>query len=117
MDRVVRVLSIALALWVAVRLLPGLRFEGSALALVGTAVVIGVVNAFVRPVMTVLALPLVVVTLGLFLLVVNGIALELAIVIARLFGSGLESDGFGWTVLAAVILSIVSSIVDALARD
>lgn len=117
MDRIARVLSIALALWVAVRVLPGLRFEGSALMLVGTAVVIGVVNAFVRPVMTLLTLPLVVVTLGLFLLVVNGLALELAILLARLFGSGLESDGFGWTVLAAVVLSIVSGLVDRLVRE
>lgn len=117
MDRIARVLSIALALWVAVRVLPGLRFEGSALMLVGTAVVIGVVNAFVRPVMTLLTLPLVVVTLGLFLLVVNGLALELAILLARLFGSGLESDGFGWTALAAVVLSIVSGLVDRLVRE
>lgn len=117
MDRIVRVLSIALALWVAVRLLPGIRFEGSALALVGTAVVIGVVNALVRPLMTLLTLPLVVVTLGLFLLVVNGIALELAIWLAGLFGSGLASDGFGWTVLAAVVLSAVSGLVDLGLRD
>ncbi|MEY3019198.1 MAG: hypothetical protein RLZZ272_182 [Actinomycetota bacterium] len=117
MDRIVRVLSIALALWVAVRLLPGIRFEGSALALVGTAVVIGVVNALVRPLMTLLALPLVVVTFGLFLLVTNGIALELAIWLAGLLGSGLVSDGFGWTVLAAVVLSIVSGLVDLGLRD
>lgn len=116
-DRILRVLSIALALWVAVRVLPGLRFEGSALALVGTAVVIGVVNALVRPLMTLLTLPMVVVTLGLFLLVVNGIALELALWIAGLFGSGLASDGFGWTVLAAIVLSLVSSVVDLVLRE
>lgn len=116
MDAVVRVLVTALALWVAVQVLPGLTYEGSALGLVGIAVVIGVVNAFVRPLITFLSLPLVLVTLGAFLVVVNAVALTIALAVSRAFGAGLTSAGFGWTLLAALVLSVVSAVVGRVVR-
>ena len=73
----IRLLVNAAALWVATRLVPGVTFDGGTLTFLGVALVFGVVNAFIRPVMQVLTFPLILVTLGLFLLVVNGLMLWL----------------------------------------
>lgn len=108
MGAIIRVLIYAAALWVAVQLLPGLEFDGSLLALLGIALVLGLVNVVVRPLLTVLSLPLIVVTLGLFLLVVNAVSLALVIAISGALDLGLTSDGFGWTFLGAAVVSLVS---------
>ena len=73
----VRLLITALGLWVADQLLPGIWFTGTA-ALIVSALVLGIVNALVRPILLVLTFPLTVITLGLFILIVNGISLALA---------------------------------------
>ena len=73
----VRLLITALGLWVADKLLPGMWFTGTG-ALIVSALVLGFVNALVRPVLLVLTFPLTVLTLGLFILIVNGISLGLA---------------------------------------
>ncbi|GGI09708.1 phage holin family protein [Egicoccus halophilus] len=108
MGIVVRILINAAALWVAVAVLPGLEFTGTWLALLGVALLLGVINVIVKPVLSVLSLPLVVLTLGLFLLVVNAIVLAIVIALSNAFDLGLTSDGFGWTFLGAVVVSIVS---------
>jgi putative membrane protein len=107
---VIKILVNAAALWVAVLLLDGLDLEqGAWLELLIIALIMGVVNVVVRPILTVLSLPLVVLTLGLFLLVVNALVLHLVIVISGALDLGLTSDGFWWTTfLAAVIVSLVS---------
>lgn len=97
----------AAALWVAVQIVPGLTFDGSIAALLGVALILGVINAVVRPILTVLSLPLVVLTLGLFLLVVNAVALWLAIGVSDALDLGLASDGFGSTFLGALVVSLV----------
>lgn len=73
----VRLLITALGLWVADQLLPGISFTGTA-ALIVAALVLGFVNALVRPILVILTFPLTVLTLGLFILIVNGISLALA---------------------------------------
>ena len=70
------------------------------------AMILGIVNAFVRPLFILLTLPLTIITLGLFLLVVNPIMLMLAAAIVP----GFRIKGFWWAVLFGVILSIVNSI-------
>jgi putative membrane protein len=118
MHAVVRTSITALALWVAIRILPGLEFSGSVLSLIGIALVIGVVNTLVRPIMTLLALPLVLATLGLFLVVVNTLAMWLALAISRALDLGLTSANLGWTFLATLVISIVSWLLNAvLVRD
>jgi putative membrane protein len=72
----VRLLITALGLWVADQLLPGIWFTGTA-ALIVSALVLGFVNALVRPILFILTLPLTILTLGLFILIVNGISLAL----------------------------------------
>ena len=109
MGFVIKVLVNAAALWVAVLLLDGLQLEeGAWLQLLIIALILGVANAVVKPILTVLSLPLVVLTLGLFLLVVNAIVLALVIALSEALELGLSSDGFGWTFLGALVVSLVS---------
>src|SRR5439155_1395271 len=72
----VRLLITALGLWVADQLLPGIAITGTR-ALTVSALLLGIVNAVIRPTILILTLPLTVLTLGLFILIVNGISLEL----------------------------------------
>ncbi len=72
----VRLLITALGLWVADKLLAGLAFD-STRALIVSALLLGVVNAIIRPIILILTLPLTVLTLGFFILIVNGISLAL----------------------------------------
>lgn len=72
----VRVLIVALGLWLASELVPGLEVRGGA-TLLGAALLLGIVNAVVRPVLIVLTLPITILTLGLFLLVINAAMLGL----------------------------------------
>jgi putative membrane protein len=78
---------------------------GSAFVL---ALVLGFVNAIVKPLMVVLTLPLTVFTFGLFLLVINGLMLQLA----AYFVPGVEVGGFGAAVLGSVLLTILNLLVD-----
>ncbi len=95
--------SIGLALWVAQWLLPGVEvatFGGLAVA----ALVLGIVNAVVRPVMVLLTLPVTILTLGLFYLVVNGFAFWLAAALVPSF----TVDSFGQAILGALVTGLVS---------
>jgi putative membrane protein len=105
---VLRILINAAALWVAVAIIPGLAFDGSPLALLGIALVLGIVNVIIKPILTVLSLPLVLLTLGFFLLVVNAIALAIVIAVSGALDLGLTSDGFGSTFLGAIVVSLVA---------
>jgi putative membrane protein len=102
------IVNAALLLIVA-RLVPGLRVEGWGSALIG-ALVLGLVNFFVRPVMVILTLPLTMLTLGLFLLIVNGFMLWLVSVLVP----GIRLRGFGAAVLASLLLSLLNLAVSAL---
>jgi len=74
---VIRLLITALGLWVADRLLPGIAITGTG-SLIVSALLLGLVNAVIRPIILILTLPLTVLTLGLFVLIVNGISLGIA---------------------------------------
>jgi putative membrane protein len=90
-------------------LFDGVRFR-SPITLFVSALVLGFVNALVRPVLTFLTLPVTILTLGLFYLVVNGLAFALA----AFFVPGFEVAGFGTAVGAALITSIVSTVLEGL---
>ena len=94
---------VAAALWLAAYLIPGVVVS-SVQALLIAAFVLGLVNALVRPVLTILTLPITIITLGLFYLVVNGAAFALAAALVP----GFELAGFGSAVLGALLVSIVS---------
>jgi len=99
----------SLGLWLATLLLPGLAFR-DAQTLILAALLLGVVNAVVRPLIIVLTLPITVVTLGLFLLVVNAGMMGL---VAWLI-DGFKIQGFGTALAASLIVSLCTAIASAL---
>ena len=99
----------ALALMALPYLLPGVQLRGFGSALI-VALLLGLLNTLIRPVLLVLTLPINVLTLGLFTLVINGLMFWLA---ARLVG-GFEVAGFWWAVVGALAYSLVSWAVSAL---
>jgi len=99
----VRALIIALGLWVASLLVPGIHAYSIA-SLIAAAVILGVLNAVVRPVLVLLTLPLTIVTLGLFLLVINAALLGLV----GWMLDGFDVNGFLPAVFGSIVVSIVS---------
>lgn len=95
-----------ISLLITAFVVPGVRVDSIPAAAVA-AIVLGLVNAFVKPLLTILTLPLTILTLGLFLLVVNGISLSLA----GYLTPGLEVDGFWPAVIGAIVLSLVSGFI------
>jgi putative membrane protein len=99
-------LVVAVALWVATNVVPGVTVaDTTALAL--AALVLGLVNALVRPVLVILTLPITVLTLGLFYLVVNGIAFGIAAALVP----GFSVASFLAAVLGALVVSVVSWVI------
>ena len=84
----------------------------SGLSLAIAAAVLGLLNAIVRPVLVLLTLPLTILTLGLFLIVLNAIMLELTDMLV----SGFVIDSFGWAIVGAVVLALVSLITNRIGR-
>jgi putative membrane protein len=107
-----RALIAALGLWIAAHLVPGVSYDNYVTLLIA-GVLLGIVNALVRPVVFLLTLPITVVTLGLFLLVVNAAMIGLV----AFFLKGFTVDGLVAGVLAAIITGAVSWIGQALIKD
>lgn len=115
MKRVLGILVTALGIWVAVAIVPGLDFTGEWWQFLLLALILSVVNAVVKPVVKLLSLPVLLLTLGLFLLVINALMLSLTVWLAdpARLDLGLTSDGFFWsTFLGALVISIVQSVVN-----
>ena len=117
MKLLLRWLISAAAVAAAAYFLPGIRLEGGVTDLLVVALVLGLVNALVRPVLRWLACGIIVVTLGLFLLVINAVLLLLAAWVARSVGIGFYVDGFGTAVVGSVIISLVSFVLSLLLPD
>jgi putative membrane protein len=115
----VRLLINAVALWLAFTLVPGIRYTGSPSALLFIAVIFGLVNALVRPLLLLLTCPFIVLTLGLFVLIINGLMLRLTAWLAgpTMLNLGLVVEGFWPTFWGAVVISIVSGVANLLIRD
>jgi putative membrane protein len=109
-----RLLVTAAALWVATRLVSGITYEGSWLVLLGVALVFGVLNAFVRPLLTLLTLPLLLLTLGLFTFVLNAAMLWLTSALSDALGLGFHVSGFWAAFWGALVVSIVSTLLSLL---
>lgn len=97
-----------LALYVAVNVMPGIHFEKGPVALLVVAGIFGIVNSVLRPVLTLLTCPLVIVTLGLFTFVINAMLLLITAWFSRQFDLGLRVDGFGAAFWAGLVIGIVS---------
>lgn len=114
----------AVALAVATWLFEGLRFTGASegraevedklVPLLLVALILGVVTSVVKPVLTVLSIPFIIVTLGLFLLVINALMLLATGWLADAFDIGFSVSGFWTAVLASIVITVVTWIVDGL---
>ena len=105
MKTILRVLLTALAVVILAKVLPGVGVEGYLSAII-VAIVLGLLKLFVKPILVILTLPITIVTLGLFLLVINA----LIIMMADYFIPGFMVDSIWWALLFSLLLSILQSI-------
>lgn len=112
MGFIIRLLVTAVALWVAVALVPGIEYQGGIGGLLGVALVFGIVNAVVRPILVVLTCPLVLLTLGLFLFVLNALMLWLTGALAGALGIDFTVSGFWAALLGGIVIGLVSTILN-----
>ena len=119
MKLLIRWVIAGLALFAAAWLVPGIHIEGTAwIVFAAMAVILGLVNAIVRPLLKLLTCPLILLTLGLFVLIINGVTLWLASAIAvNWFHVGFYVDGFWPAFLGALIVSIVTVILSVLVKE
>ncbi|WP_276522212.1 phage holin family protein [Kallotenue papyrolyticum] len=106
-----------IAILVAVSLVPGLDLEGPWWGLALVALLFGLINTAIRPLLFLLTLPFVIITLGLFMLVINALMLYLTSWLAAGFGVTLRIDHFLAAVLGALIIGIVSTALSILSGD
>lgn len=122
MKMILTIIADAIAIWVAASLLDGIEIGGSGsrffLTLLAVAVIFGVLNAILKPILKLLSLPLIVLTLGLFLFILNAIMLSLTSWLSGAVGLDFHVDSFFWdAVLGAIIVSAVSLVVDMVLPD
>ena len=110
MHFIIRLLVNALALWLIAKYVPGFTMTGGIWTPIIAALIFGIVNALVRPIVLLLTLPITVVTLGLFIIVVNALMFWLVTWITPNF----KVSGFGPALIGAIIMMIVSYIVNAI---
>ena len=112
MGLIIRWLANVLALFIVATLVPHFHYA-SFVSLAIAALILGLLNAIVKPILVVLTLPLTIVTLGLFLIVLNALMLE----ITAWLVSGFRIDGFGWAIVGAVVLALVSLVTNRIGRE
>ena len=101
-----------IALFVVVQIVPGFHAD-SWVTLAVAALILGLLNAVIRPILFLLTLPLTIVTLGLFLIVLNGAMLELTAWLVP----GLRIESFVWACVGAIVLGLISLITHRIGRD
>ncbi len=114
---IIRWLINTLALYVAVRVVPGVDYTGGPAGLVIVAALFGLVNATLRPILALLTCPLVLVTLGLFLFVINAMMLLFTGWLSRQFDLGFQVDGFWPAFWAGLLVSIVSLLLSVMVGE
>ena len=117
MPFLVRWLVNAAALWVATQIVPGVSYSGGPLPLLGVALVFGVVNAVIRPVAKILTFPIIILTLGVFALIINGLMLMLTSAVSSALGLGFHVRGFWAAFWGALVVSLVSTILSLFIAD
>jgi putative membrane protein len=112
MNWIIRFLLNGLAVVLTAYLLPNVEVNGYGTALI-VALILSIANVIVKPILVVLTIPITILTLGLFLLVINAII----ILLVDYLVSGFYVDGFWWALLFSLILSIFNSLFDDLSKD
>jgi len=112
MSRFIKFLINGVSVFIVAYILPGVVVENIWVALL-FALVLGILNVFIRPIILFLALPATILTLGLFTLVVNAVL----VLLAGKLVSGFYVDGFWWAFLFSLVLGVVNSVLDKLVED
>jgi putative membrane protein len=114
---IIRWIINAVALYAAVWIVPGIQYLGDWTGILWLALIIGLLNALVRPLLKFLTCPLIILTLGLFTVVINTVMLLLTRTIGQSLGFGLSVDGFGSALLGSLVMSVVSIVMSVIFRD
>ena len=117
MPFLIRLLVNAAALWVATRVVTGVTYTGALLPFIGVALVFGIVNAIIRPILKFLTFPLFIVTFGLFAFVLNGLMLWLTSSLSAGLGLGFHVSGFRPAFWGALVVTVVSTVLGILIRE
>lgn len=112
MGLLISLLLNTLAMIITANIVPGFHVDTFTSALLA-AIVLGIINTFIKPVLLLLTLPLTIITLGLFVFVVNAIAIRLTTLVVP----GFAVDGWVAAILGAIVLSIASTILSLLVKD
>jgi putative membrane protein len=107
----------AVALYVAIWVVPGIVLSGAWTDIIWLALIFGLLNALVRPVLKFLTCPLIILTLGLFTIVINTGMLLLTSRIGQTFGIGLTVENFWSALLGSLVISLVSVVISLIFRD
>ncbi len=107
----------AAAIFLAIRLVPGITLAGSLTGVVWLALILGLINAFIRPLLKLLTCPLIVLTLGLFTLLINTFVFWLMGQVGNLVGIPITIDGFVPAFLGGLVVTIVSIVLSMVLRE
>lgn len=107
----------AIALYVAVLIVPGIEFRGDWVGVLWLALISGLLNALVRPILKFLTCPLIILTLGFFTIFINTALLLLTTRIGQALNIGITVDGFWSALLGSLVISIVSVVMSLFLRD
>ena len=109
MNLIIRLLVTAIVAFFLTKILSGVHIDGFGSAVI-FALVLGVLNLIVTPILKILGLPLTILTLGFFSLVINA----LVILLAAKFVDGMAVDGFWWAFILSIALSLVTSLINGI---
>lgn len=107
MDILIRLVISTLAVFVAAYILPGIKLESGFTTALIVAVVLGLVNTFIRPILLILTIPLNILTLGLFTFVI----MALMVLLVSAIVPGFTVDGFWWAMAFALVFSLINAII------
>ena len=107
----------AIALFAAVSLVPGVTLQGGWTSIIWLALIFGLINAFLRPLLKLLTCPLIFLTLGLFTLLINTFLFWLTGQVGQTFGIGLTIDGFWPAFLGGLVVTVVSVVLSLILKD
>lgn len=109
MNIFVRIIIQTIAVFIAANILPGVEVDSLVTTLI-VAIVLGVINVFLKPILVLLTLPITIVTFGLFIFVINALLVLLVSAIVP----GFYVNGFWWALIFSLIVSLVSSFLESL---
>ena len=112
-----RLLVNAAALWVATRIVPGVGYSGGVVPMLAVALVFGVVNAVIGTATKILTFPIILLTLGIFILVINGLMLMLTSAMSSALGLGFHVEGFWAAFWGGLVVSVISTALSLVVRD